>query len=66
MPLDANRLKAAMKSAVDAIDDDNGSITNDDIIQAIADAVVTEVKLATVTVTVVGGSSSGVHMGVIT
>ena len=42
--LSASRLKTAMKSALDAIDVDNGSITNDAALDAICGAIVDEVQ----------------------
>ena len=44
MPMSASGLASAIKSAVDAIDVDNGEITNDQVINAIATAIVNHIK----------------------
>lgn len=43
MALDATRLKNAIKAAVDAIDVDGGEITNDAVLTAFCDAIVSEI-----------------------
>lgn len=43
MALDATRLKNAIKAAVDAIDVDNGAVTNDAVLQAFCDAIIDEI-----------------------
>jgi len=43
MALDASRLGASMKAAVDAIDVNNGEITNDAVLNALASAIVSEI-----------------------
>jgi hypothetical protein len=44
MAMNASSLAAAIKSAVDAIDVDNGEITNNAAIDAIAQAIVNHIK----------------------
>ena len=44
MPMSASSLAAAIKSAVNAIDVDNGEITNDSVIDALASAIVNHIK----------------------
>ena len=44
MPMSASGLASAIKSAVDAIDVDNGEITNDQVINALATAIVNHIK----------------------
>lgn len=58
MALNATTLKNLMKSAVDAIIEDNGAITNDQALQALATAIVNHIK-ADAEVLVTGGSSAG-------
>ncbi len=58
MALDATTLKTLMKSKVDAITKDAGSITNDDALQALADAIIEHIT-SNAQVIVSGGSSAG-------
>lgn len=58
MALSASGLASAIKSAVNAIDVDNGEITNDSVIDALAQAIVDHIK-ANGKANVTGGSSSG-------
>jgi hypothetical protein len=58
MPMSASGLAAAIKSAVNAIDVDNGEITNDNVIDALATAIVNHLK-DNAKANVTGGSSSG-------
>lgn len=58
MPLDASRLASAIKSSVDAIDIESGEVSNEDITQAIAAAIITEIT-SNATVVIAGGSSAG-------
>lgn len=44
MPMSASGLAAAIKSAVDAIDVDNGEISNNQVINALAQAIVDHIK----------------------
>lgn len=44
MPMSASGLASAIKSAVNAIDVDNGEITNDQVIDALATAIVNHIK----------------------
>jgi hypothetical protein len=44
MAMSASSLAAAIKSAVNAIDVDNGEITNDSVIDALASAIVNHIK----------------------
>lgn len=44
MAMSASSLAAAIKSAVNAIDVDNGEITNDSVIDALAQAIVNHIK----------------------
>jgi hypothetical protein len=56
--MSASGLAAAIKSAVNAIDVDNGEITNDNVIDALATAIVNHLKDNAKAV-VASGSSSG-------
>jgi hypothetical protein len=58
MPMNASSLASAIKSAVDAIDVDNGEITNNAIINALATAIVDHIKNNAKAV-VGSGSSAG-------
>lgn len=58
MALNATTLKTLMKSKVDAITRDAGSITNDDALQALADAIIEHIT-SDAEVVVVGGGSYG-------
>ena len=58
MALSASGLASAIKSAVNAIDVDSGEITNDSVIDALAQAIVDHIK-ANGKANVTGGSSSG-------
>jgi len=58
MAMSASSLAAAIKSAVNAIDVDNGEITNDSVIDALASAIVNHIKDNAKTV-VGSGSSQG-------
>jgi len=58
MALNASTLKGLIKSKVDAINDDNGGISNDAVLQALADAIVEHIK-ADAAVVIAGGSSAG-------
>lgn len=58
MAMSASSLAAAIKSAVNAIDVDNGEITNDSVIDALATAIVNHIK-DNAKANVTGGSSSG-------
>ena len=58
MALNATTLKGLMKSKVDAITRDAGSITNDDALQALADAIIEHIT-SDAEVVVVGGGSYG-------
>lgn len=58
MPLSASGLASAIKSAVDAIDVENGEITNDQVINALASAIVDHIK-NNAKANVTGGSSVG-------
>jgi hypothetical protein len=58
MAMSASSLAAAIKSAVNAIDIDNGEITNDSVIDALAAAIVNHIKDNAKTV-VGSGSSAG-------
>lgn len=60
MALSAATLKSLMKTKVDDITRDAGSITNDDALQALADAIIEHIK-ADAQVVVTGGSSSGTY-----
>lgn len=60
MALNASTLKSAMKSAVDAIDVDNGAITNDAVLDAIATAIIDHIT-SNGQVIVSGGSSAGIY-----
>lgn len=44
MPMSASGLASAIKSAVNAIDVDSGEITNDQVIDALATAIVNHIK----------------------
>lgn len=58
MALSASGLASAIKSAVNAIDVNNGEITNDSVIDALAQAIVDHIK-DNAKANVTGGSSSG-------
>lgn len=58
MALSAGTLKSLMKTKVDAINDDNGAISNDAILQALAEAVVEHIQAAA-KANVTSGSSIG-------
>ena len=58
MALSASGLASAIKSAVNAIDVNNGEITNDSVIDALAQAIVDHLK-DNAKANVTGGSSSG-------
>ena len=58
MAMSASSLAAAIKSAVNAIDVDNGEITNDSVIDALASAIVNHIKDNAKAV-VSSGSSAG-------
>lgn len=58
MPLDASRLASAIKSSIDSIDIESGEVSNEDITQAIAAAIITEIT-SNATVVIAGGSSAG-------
>jgi len=58
MALNASTLKGLIKSKVDAINDDNGGISNDAVLQALADAIVEHIK-PDAAVVIAGGSSAG-------
>ncbi len=60
MALNATTLKNLIKSSVDSIDVDNGEITNDQVIEALANAIVTHIT-SSGQVIIAGGSSSGVY-----
>ena len=60
MALNATTLKGLMKSKVDAITRDAGSITNDDALQALADAIIEHITSDAEVVVVGGGSYGGV------
>lgn len=60
MALNATTLKNLIKSSVDSIDVDNGEITNDQVIEALANAIVTHIT-SSGQVIIGGGSSSGVY-----
>lgn len=58
MAMSASSLAAAIKSAVNAIDVDNGEITNDSVIDALATAIVDHIT-ANAKANVSSGSSVG-------
>jgi hypothetical protein len=58
MAMSASSLAAAIKSAVNAIDVDNGEITNDSVIDALASAIVNHIK-DNAKADVASGSSAG-------
>ena len=60
MALDATRLKNNVKSAVDAITVDNGAITNEQVIEAIAQAIIDEIT-SNGQVIINSGSSAGTY-----
>lgn len=60
MALSASTLKSLIKANVDSIDVENGEITNDAVIQAIADAIVTHITTSG-QVIVASGSSAGTY-----
>lgn len=58
MALSASGLASAIKAAVDAIDVENGSVQNNDVIDALAQAIVDHIK-DNAKANVTSGSSSG-------
>ena len=60
MALSASALKSAMKSAVDAIDVEDGAVTNDQVLQAVADAIIDHIT-SSAQVVIGTGSSSGTY-----
>lgn len=58
MALSSSGLASAIKAAVNGIDFQNGAITNDAIINALAEAIVNHIT-ANAKANVTGGSSSG-------
>lgn len=58
MAMSASSLAAAIKSAVNSINVNNGEITNDQVIDALASAIVNHIK-DNAKANVTGGSSSG-------
>ena len=58
MAMSASGLAAAIKAAVDAIDVSNGSVDNNDVIDALAQAIVSHLQ-ANAKANVTGGSSAG-------
>lgn len=58
MALSASTLKGLMKSAIDSIDVENGEVTNDQALEALASAIVNHLT-SDARVIVTGGSSSG-------
>ena len=60
MALDATRLKNAFKSAIDNIDVTAGEITNDDVLLALAQAIITEIT-SNGQVIIGSGSSAGTY-----
>lgn len=60
MALDATRLKNAIKSAIDSIDVTSGEITNDDVLLALAQAIITEIT-SNGQVIIGSGSSAGTY-----
>ena len=58
MALSAGSLSAAIKAAVNAIDVDNGAITNDQVLEALATAIINEIT-SNALVVVPSGSSAG-------
>lgn len=60
MALNGDTLKGLIKSAVDSIDVENGEITNDDVLQAFADAIVQHITTDG-KVIIGSGSSAGTY-----
>lgn len=60
MALDATRLKNAIKSAIDSIDVTAGEITNDEVLLALAQAIITEIT-SNGQVIISSGSSAGTY-----
>ena len=60
MALNGNTLKGLIKAAVDSIDVENGEITNDDVLQAFADAIVQHITTDG-KVIIAGGSLAGTY-----
>lgn len=58
MAMSASSLASAIKAAVDAIDVSNGSVANNDVIDALAQAIVDHIT-ANAKANVTGGSSAG-------
>lgn len=58
MALNASTLKGLIKSKVDAVDFENGEISNDAVLLALAEAIVDHIK-ADAAVVIAGGSSAG-------
>lgn len=58
MAMSASGLAAAIKAAVDAIDVSNGSVDNNDVIDALAQAIVSHLQ-ANAKASVASGSSAG-------
>lgn len=58
MALNATRLAAAIKAGVDAIDIENGEVPNDDVLTAVAQAIIDEIT-DNAEVNITSGSSSG-------
>jgi hypothetical protein len=58
MPMSASSLASAIKSAVNSIDVENGEITNDQVIDALAQAIVDHIT-SNAKANVTGGSSTG-------
>lgn len=58
MALSASGLASAIKAAVDAIDVENGSVANNDVIDALAQAIVDHIK-TNGKAAVASGSSAG-------
>lgn len=60
MALSSTRLKNAIKSAVDSIDFTSGEKDNDELVQALADAIVNEIT-SNAEVVIPSGSSAGTY-----
>lgn len=60
MALNATALKNAIKSAIDSIDAENGAISNDELLEATASAIIEHIT-TNGQVIIAGGSSSGVY-----
>lgn len=60
MALNASTLKSLMKSSIDSINVENGEVTNDQVLQALADAIINHIT-SDAQVLVTGGSSSGTY-----